>query len=342
MKGVVPNMSNLELEVIRRAQAGEEKAFDELYQMFYKQAYYLALKITNCDADAQDAAQECFITMQSAIKDLREIRTFRKWMAQIVVSKCNKIFRKNKYTILDPDIMDALPLEEQREYMTGRNYTKHKHRKELLIEIMNKLTPHQREVLVLMYFEQLSIKEISEVLDIPDGTVKSRLVSAKDAMKKHIRNMELIDTLRFQVCPLPLLLLLAYRKDFQSVTGGKAHIPISSSVIAQPMVLTTLAIGSAIGISYAGYQAYGVYEASKQKESLPQALYKDETGTYSEKDIYYKLRDWAHCHVEIEKKTHKEYEIILPYYEFLKEQNGPYYQRLDINQWKESFEKHKK
>lgn len=339
MKGVVPNMSKLELEVIRRTQAGEEKAFDELYQMFYKQAYYLALKITNCDADAQDAAQESFITIQKSIKDLREPKTFRKWMAQIVVSKCNKIFRKNKYTTLDPDIMNTLPVQENRAYMTGENFVNKNHKKSILLDLMKELTPHQREVLVLMYFEQLSIKEIAEILHIPDGTVKSRLVSAKTAMKKQIHTLGILDTIQYSIVPLPFLLILACRKDFMAVTGSKAHIPISTMVVAQPIAYSTLMIGGAIGVGACGYQ---VYEASRSISTLPQPVFKDETGTYTDKELYYKLRDWAHCHVEIEQKTSAEYEVILPYYKFLKEQDGPYYHRLEMNQWNTSFEENRK
>lgn len=335
-------MSNLELDVIRRAQAGDEKAFDELYQMFYKQAYYLALKITNCDADAQDAAQESFITIQKAIKDLREIKTFRKWMAQIVVSKCNKIFRKNKYTILDPDIANTLPIEEKRDYMTGENYVRGKQRKDVLVKLMQELTPNQREVLTLMYFEQLSIKEIADVLSIPDGTVKSRLVSAKAAMKKQILQLDTLDALRYYACPLPLLLALAYRKEFMMLTGGKIKLPLHSSAILQPLAISTVVIGSSVGLGLAGYQLYEEYEKSKRMEPLPQSLYRDESGSYTEKDIYYKLRDWAHCHVEIEQKTKEEYELILPYYEYLKEQDGPYYHRLEMNQWSASFEENRK
>lgn len=339
MKGVVSNMTNLEIEIIHRVQAGEEKAFDELYQMFYKQAYFLALKITNCDADAQDAAQETFITIQKAIKDLREPKTFRKWMAQIVVSKCNKIFRKNKYTIIDPDIMNTIPIHEDREYMTGENHIHQMQKKNAMIELMNKLTVHQREVLVLMYFEQLSMKEIAEVLQIPIGTVKSRLVSAKSAMRKQLKELGFTNAVRYYVCPLPFLLMLAYRKDFKLHTGTKAHIPIASSVAIQPVALSTLAIGSVIGLGVSGYH---IYQTANQKEVLPQALFKDETGTYTEKEVYYMLREWAHCHVEIQAKTSEEYAIILPYYEFLKERDGPYYQRLEYNQWTTYFEENKK
>ena len=73
------------------------------------------------------------------------------------------------------------------------------------------------------------------------------------------------------------------------------------------------------------------------------AAFTDETGTYTQRDIYYMLREWAHCHIEMEQKTHEEYEMILPYYNFLKEQHSPYYERLKAyNNWAQDFETNKK
>ena len=59
--------------------------------------------------------------------------------------------------------------------------------------------------------------------------------------------------------------------------------------------------------------------------------------------MYYKLRKWAHCHVEMEQKSAEEYNEILPYYNFLKKLNSPYYTKLKAyNHWAEDFEKNQK
>lgn len=335
-------MSNHELNLIKKAQLGDELAFNELYQSFYKQAYYFALKVTNCDADAQDAVQESFITIRTAIKDLRETKNFKKWMLQIVLSKCNKIFRKNKYTILDPDIVSAMPIVEKRTYMSGENHVHDLTRHEWIMEMLSQLTENQREILLLMYFNQLSIKEIAEVLEIPEGTVKSRLVSAKTALK---RKMELSEEAeQFKVfLPLPLLLFTAMRKDFSSLMHVRPHTSYLSFARSEPHIILTAA--SLVAISAVG-GGIGVSIMSNTNDTDVQsnaATYTDTTGTYTQKEVYYKLREWAHCRVEMEQKTSTEFQEMLPYYTFLKDLNSPYYIKLKAyNHWAEDFEKNLK
>lgn len=331
-------MGDKEIGLIMLAQKGEEAAFNELYKLYYKQAYYLALKISNCDADAQDAAQETFIEIQKSIKNLREPKTFRKWMARIVVSKCNKIFRKNKYTVLDPDIVDAMPIEETREYMSGEIYAKAKQRREILLELMNGLTQQRREILVLMYFEQFSIKEIAEILDIPIGTVKSRLLNAKAALREKTEKLEKRDAIRMHTCPLPLLALLAFKKDFKRITHLKPRASMLSFTIIQPFIWSGVALSMVLVV---GAGVHALNERYVDPDTLEYTLSKDEK-TFTEKEVYFKLRDWAHCHVEMKKKSAEEYAEIMTYYTYLKDINGPYYQRLVFDNWSKHFEENKK
>ncbi len=332
-------MNRYETDLVEKAQMGDEQAFNELYRFFYKQAYYFALKITNCDADAQDAVQESFITIKRSITDLREAGNFRKWMLQIVLSKCNKIFRKNKYPIWDPDMINAYPVEERRFYMSGDKHVDRLSRHEWLLGMISQLTIHQREILVLMYFHQLSIKEIGEVLDIPEGTVKSRLVSAKSALKRKMDQNHEVRYFRAWM-PLPLLLLGAYRSDYMLAMKEVPHLSYSRFVRHEPhmlgVALATTAIAVTCGVGYE-------YMQSAVSDSMMEKVYTNETGSYTQKEIYYMLKDWAHCHIEMEQKTKEEYEQILPYYTFLKEQNSPYYIRLEVyNHWAQDFEKYKK
>lgn len=334
-------MSNNEINLIKKAQQGDELAFNELYQGFYKQAYYFALKITNCDADAQDAVQESFITIRTAIKELREAKNFKKWMLQIVLSKCNKIFRKNKYTILDPDIVSAMPIEEKRNYMSGANHVHDLSRHEWIMEMMAQLTENQREILLLMYFNQLSIKEIAEVLDIPEGTVKSRLVSAKTALKRKMEQSE--EAEHFKVLmPLPLLLFTSMRKDYMQRMRAKPNTSYLDFMKNEPqMVLGALSLLALLTVG----GGITVTMITKTEDAVVNntATYTDTTGTYTQEEVYYKLRDWAHCHVEMEQKTAEEYQEILPYYNFLKKLNSPYYIKLkSYNHWAQDFEKNQK
>lgn len=334
-------MSKNEINLIKKAQQGDELAFNELYQGFYKQAYYFALKITNCDADAQDAVQESFITIRTAIKELREAKNFKKWMLQIVLSKCNKIFRKNKYTILDPDIVSAMPIEEKRTYMSGENHVRDLSRHEWIMEMLSDLTENQREILLLMYFNKLSIKEIAEVLEIPEGTVKSRLVSAKTALKRRMEQSEEAENFKVHM-PMPLLLFTSMRKDYTQLFHAKPNTSYFDFMKNEPhMVLAAVSLAALTAVG----GGIGVSMLSKTNEEVINntATYTDATGTYTQEEVYYKLRRWAHCHVEMEQKSADEYQEILPYYTFLKELNSPYYVKLKAyNHWAEDFEKNQK
>lgn len=344
-------MTKTEISLVIRAQRGDEEAFNELYKTYYKQAYYIAMKISNCDADAKDAAQETFIQIKKSICDLHEPKNFRKWMAQIVLSKCNKIFRKNRYAIVDPSVLNSLPQEEKRSYMSGHQEMEMKSRKAILFELMKMLTFQQREILVLTYFEQMSMKEMAEVLSIPEGTVKSRLKNAKEVLKKHAKTFEEANGIRLHTNFLPLILLFAARKEYVLCTGVKPNVSFSSLLSSQPILMSagiaTLATTSVIAVS-AGSSYYleknKMHEAPKVVQNVldQNAYFEYESKQYSQRDIYLLLREWAHCKVELEDKTADEFAQIHPFYNFLKEKRSPYYDKLMSYGWIDAFENYKK
>lgn len=333
-------MSEMEIDLVKNAQAGDEVAFNELYRTYYKQAYYFALKITNCDADAQDATQETFITIKDAIKDLRDPKNFRKWMLQIVLSKCNKIFRKNKYTVLDPDVVNTMPIEEQRSYMSGANHVDKLSRHEWIVEMLSQLTVNQREILVLMYFHQLSIKEIGEVLQIPEGTVKSRLVSAKTALKRRMERDKDAESFKGIYMPLPLLLMRSLKKDYRVSMHESIASSLTRMVRNEPNGAVMFAVAATVvATGVAMVNPFIAADESVASNSTP--IYTDESGTYTQQEVYRKLRDWAHCRVEMEQKSADEFARMQPLYQFLKENDSPYYDCLRVyNHWAEDFEKY--
>ena len=143
--------------------------------------------------------------------------------------------------------------------------------------------------------------------------------------------------------PLPLLLFTAMRKDFSMLMHARPHTSYLSFARSEPHIIMTAA--SLVAISAVG-GGIGVSMISNTNDAIVQsnaATYTDTTGTYTQKEVYYKLREWAHCHVEMEQKTSAEFQEILPYYSFLKELNSPYYIKLKAyNHWAEDFEKNLK
>lgn len=178
-------------EIIKKIQNGDEDSFVDLYDLFYKKAYYIALKITNCDADAQDIAQETFMEIKNSIHSLREPGAFYSWMCRIIISKCHVMFRKNRSTTMDPLLIQSLDgYQEFRSYMMPEKTSRIEGEKEILAQLMNSLRPEFREVLVLLYFCQFKQTEVSRILDLPIGTVKSRSKHARTELIKLIKDFE--------------------------------------------------------------------------------------------------------------------------------------------------------
>lgn len=183
---------------------GKNKFLKDIYNDYYKKIYILCFKILNNNDDALDATQETFIQVYKSIDSLKDINKFNSWINKIAISKCSYIIRKNKnvfstddelnYIEDDTNIPDVIICEDEK--------------KQLILKAINKLTIKKRVVILLYYYSELKLEDISNILEIPIGTVKSRLNSAKKDLKTYLepnkKDFKLYSTY------LPLLLLLKF------------------------------------------------------------------------------------------------------------------------------------
>lgn len=166
--------------------ARDEEAYSMLYQMYYPKAYAQALRLCRNDADAKDMAQDAMIQVYRSLSQLKNIEYFDFWFYRIVANKCKKMFYRNRDALYDPEKLkrDAL-IEERIEYMPDKQLD-NKIDKEIVHDLVFLLNENQREILDLFYFNQKSVQEISVILDIPEGTVKSRIFQARKHLKEKV------------------------------------------------------------------------------------------------------------------------------------------------------------
>lgn len=139
--------------------------------------YRLAKSIVKREQDIQDAVNETILKAYGNLGKLKNKDSFKPWIMKILVNECYGILNKQKKIKLEED-------------MTVYNlYHEDNHGYELMSEIQ-KLEKDFRTVLVLFYYEDMSIKSISEILNISQGTVKSRLSRAKAKLKIILENSE--------------------------------------------------------------------------------------------------------------------------------------------------------
>lgn len=161
-------MSDLE-----KAMAGNKEAFSRIIIQNKEAMYKTAIVILKNKDDAYDALQEALIKMYRNITKLESKEAFNFWSRRIIVNCCYDLINKNKKVV---DITTKLTetFEETREDIYDCE--------DELVKILEQLEPDLRLTVTLYYYNDLSTKEIGEILQIPIGTVKSRLSRAREKL----------------------------------------------------------------------------------------------------------------------------------------------------------------
>lgn len=166
------------LDLVYKAKKGNGKAFTKLIEENIKSIYRVAKGILSSEDDIEDAIQNTILKAYSNIKTLRKEELFKTWLIKILINECNKIYNFNKKCIS----LDKV-IEEQ--------YNDKYENLDLKIAV-DSLSDELRLVIVLFYFEDLKISEVSEIIGIPEGTVKSRLSRAKTKISESINGKEIM------------------------------------------------------------------------------------------------------------------------------------------------------
>jgi RNA polymerase sigma-70 factor (ECF subfamily) len=176
-----------ESRLIAHARAGDDAAFGELVRRSMRRAYAVALGLVGSPDDALDLSQEAFVRAYRAREKLDPERPFYAWIHTILRRLCFN-FNRDRRTRREK-IASAGPWLAEEAAARGRADDPDRvlERKELrrkLTAAIEDLPGREREVLVLKEFEGLRYREIAELLDIPIGTVTSRLYSARQRLAR--------------------------------------------------------------------------------------------------------------------------------------------------------------
>ena len=189
-------MSELERSLLRRLRDRDERAFRELVSAHRDRVYNITFRMLGNRAEAEDVAQEVFITVFKTIDTFREESKFSTWLYRVAVNHSkNRIKYLSRRqdrnqdeldetnangTSADSPISAPVPSAPDRA-LEGAQMEK------LLQEAIATLDEDQRVVVVLRDVEDLSIEEICDITGLPDGTVKSRLHRARLALRKKLQ-----------------------------------------------------------------------------------------------------------------------------------------------------------
>lgn len=182
---------NSEEELIQAAQKGNLEAYEVLISQYEKKIYALCLHLLKNSEEAYDAAQEVCIKLWKQLGTFKGQSKLSTWIYRMTTNQCLDILRKNKRKgqeislFLDEELGEEEKLTDQT--AIWQDISSHMEEKELgevLKQGIGELKEDYRVIIVLRDIEQRSYEEISDILDISLGTVKSRLSRARSTLKK--------------------------------------------------------------------------------------------------------------------------------------------------------------
>jgi RNA polymerase sigma-70 factor (ECF subfamily) len=180
-------------EVIECCKAGDKKAFAEIVLHYQKRVLNIAYRMLGNMEEAEDLAQEVFLTVFESVKDLREEVKFGAWLTQITLNHCRnrwKYLKRRQYfnsdSYEDPmEVEDgAMPSSVAHPSDNPESLYEKKMIQQFIQKGLLKLNKDQRELLVLRDLQGFSYEEIGRLLQLSDGTVKSKLHRARMNLKE--------------------------------------------------------------------------------------------------------------------------------------------------------------
>lgn len=186
-----------EIKLIENIKKGDNRAFDKLVQMYMKRAYSVAFRYMQKDDDAQDMVQEAFIKVYINIDKFNENYGFSSWFYRILINCCiNALKKRRKVGSLAYSWEMDKEIGADKNNIGEQNLTKDpeedlilKEKNTIIMEGINSLPSKQKDVLILYDIEGFDQREISNILNIPVGSVMSRLFYGRKKLKKYLEKV---------------------------------------------------------------------------------------------------------------------------------------------------------
>jgi len=159
------------------------ESFEDLVKNVKVKMYKTAMAILKNDDDACDAIQEALISAYQNFEKLREKQYFDTWMIRILIHKCYDLIHKNKKVVY---LNQKLEIDMNEQY-----YDSYKS-ESVLESTLCQIDTDLKTVALLYYYDNFTIKDISNILNIPEGTVKSRLSRTREQLYSILKKEEVI------------------------------------------------------------------------------------------------------------------------------------------------------
>lgn len=182
-------------KLVVRALEGEQSAYAELMERYRESIYYMLLKMVNNTDDADDLTIEAFGKAFKRLSQYHPSYAFSTWMFKIASNNCIDFIRRERKkrtmsidTGITNDDGDSVTFDIESDGRDPEEELIRDQKMEAMREVVMKLKPRYRDLVILRYFKEYSYDEIAQELDLPLGTVKAQLFRAREFLANMMKN----------------------------------------------------------------------------------------------------------------------------------------------------------
>ena len=179
-----------EAQLVERCLSGEQGAWEELIKTYSRRVYAICYRFTNRENEAQDLTQDVFLRVFKTLGSFRLSEgSFAVWLTRLTRNLLVDHYRRTKHDRVTDAIDDKLNVLEERTAQSARTdgLLAGREAGELLQAALQKLSPELRETVILRDLQEMEYREIAKVLNVPEGTVKSRLNRGRAELARVLR-----------------------------------------------------------------------------------------------------------------------------------------------------------
>ena len=183
-----------DLQLVERCLGGQEAAWEDLVRVHTRRVYSICYRFTNSDSEAQDLTQDVFLRVFKNLKSFRSGEgLFIVWLTRLTRNLLIDHYRRTRMDRATESIEDQTSALEENPAAIARTdgMLAGREASELLQAALQKLSPELRETVILRDLEELEYREIAQTLNVPEGTVKSRLNRGRAELARVLRRQKI-------------------------------------------------------------------------------------------------------------------------------------------------------
>jgi RNA polymerase sigma-70 factor (ECF subfamily) len=194
-RNLIEKSLDQDTHLVERCVNGDDAAWEDLVRQHTLRVYGLCYRFTGSDAEAQDLTQDVFLRIFRSLRSFRSTEgSFVTWLARLTRNLLIDHYRRTRQERVTDSIEEQLPMLEENMAASARpeGLVAGREASEILQAALQKLSPELRETVILRDLQEMEYREIAQVLNVPEGTVKSRLNRGRAELARVLRKQKLV------------------------------------------------------------------------------------------------------------------------------------------------------